>query len=292
MKTQKQIISFLLSFVLMVMFCITALIIFTKATLFNEKFYYKIINENDTMDKMYEEIELNCRGIFIKNNIIINDFNKVIPKDDVSEEVKETVQSISEYICGNTDEIKAFNDEKFIGNINSFNLQYLKDNNIEYTPSIEENMKNIQESLSKNIEGTIQIANYNSLSKNSKIKAIRDKINILNNPILLIGVIAVDILLMALILFTRKRAYKSLSWIGKSFIVSGLIYFLTCYSAMISGFYKKIPILPDYIEGNLVSMITGCLEYLSIIGIISIIMGLLCSIPKWKHEYKKYITKS
>lgn len=288
MKHFKNIISFLLSLVLMFTLILSVFLMFFKSTLVNEDFYNNIMNDKTVTDHVYEELQTGLKYILVKNNIKQNDMGEIITKEQVSEDMKSNIVNIKGYFIGTRDDIPAIDTTKYVEQVNTGLQKYANNNGVVVTDATKDVFNAVKVEASSVLTSELQIVNFSELSKLEGSNKVRNIMIKLNNSGVFVGILAIDILIaLILIIMWRRRIHRGIAWIGYSFMASGLLMTLTFLSGYISKFYNNAPIYPDYIKELIGGVIGGYLLRLSIYGIGLIVIGLILMTVYWVHLYKR-----
>lgn len=289
MKHFKNILSFIVSLILMFCLIISSALIFFRGTLLNDSFYREIINKNNTLDKIDENINKKINYLLLENNISQNVSDEIITKADIQDVIDKSVSNLMDFSLGKTKEIPAVDVSTFVARLNVNINKFIKDNNIGLTKSTAEVFDEIKKSSNEVISSELEPIDYNVLSKSATGQKLQKVVSLINNSKVFFGFIVVDIILSVILLVLwRRRVYRGLAWIGYSFIANGLLIAIVAYSGIISKFYENAAVPSIYLKENISSIIEGYFNSLSKIGIFFVLIGLLFMIFNWIHLYKRY----
>lgn len=289
MKHYKNILSFIVSLILMFCLIISSALIFFRGTLLNDSFYREIINENNTLDKIDENINKKINYLLLENNISQNVSDEIITKADIQDVIDKSVSNLMDFSLGKTKEIPAVDVSTFVARLNVNINKFIKDNNIGLTKSTAEVFDEIKKSSNEVISSELEPIDYNVLSKSATGQKLQKVVSLINNSKVFFGFIVVDIILAVILLVLwRRRVYRGLAWIGYSFIANGLLVSIVAYSGIVSKFYENAAVPSIYLKENISSIIEGYFNSLSKIGIVFVLIGILFMIFNWIHLYKRY----
>lgn len=288
MKHFKNIISFLLSLVLMFTLMLSVFLMFYKSTLVNEDFYIKVMNDNTVTDQVYDSLQKELKYILVKNNIKQGDMGEIITKEQVSEDMKSNIVNIKSYFIGTREDIPAIDTTKYVEQVDSGLQNYVKNNGVVVTNATTDVFNAVKVEAGSTLTSELQIVNFSELSKSPNGNKIRNIMTKVNNSGLFVGILGIDVLIaIILLIMWRKRIHRGIAWIGYSFMASGLLMTLTFVSGYMSKFYNNAPISPDYIKESIAGIIQGYLLKLSTYGIGLIVIGLILMAIYWAHLYKR-----
>ena len=288
MNLYKNIVSFVLSVILIVSLIFSAFFIFYNKTLMNENFYISIINDNNMAQNCYDEIQSNLKYQLTLNNVKPGYVGEVITVDQVSEELKTNITNVIEYFTGKRDDIPNVDASKYMGQVKSGLEKYVKDNNSQITGETTNAIANIEQNDSNIINNQIQIFNFNQLFTFNSVLNMRNIMVKLNNNGFMLILFGIDLIIaIILALLWRKTILKGLSWIGFSSLTAGLLMTAVFLSGFISKFYNNIALNDGYVKEFIASVIQKDLQILSSYGIVLIAVGLILMSFNWINLYKQ-----
>lgn len=288
MKHYKNILSFIVSLILMFCLIISSALIFFRGTLLNDSFYREIINKNNTLDKIDENINKKINYLLLENNISQSVSDEIITKADIQDVIDKSVSNLMDFSLGKTKEIPVVDVSAFAARLNVNINKFIKDNNIGLTKSTAAVFDEIKKSSNEVLSSELEPLDYNVLSKSATGQKLQKVVSIINDSKVFFGFIVVDIMLaVILVVLWRHRVYRGLAWIGYSFIASGLLIAIVAISGLMSKFYENAAVPSLYLKDNIASIIEGCFKNLTIIGISSFFIGILFMIKYWVHLYKR-----
>ena len=289
MKHFKNIISFMISLILMFSLLLTIFLMFFKSTLINENYYNKIIQENKTSEKIYDGIYKDINYILLANNVSQDVAKDVITQKEIDDYENIATNEVTKFFIGKSEEIPAINVDVYMERLNLGINTYIQSNNVRLTQETSNVFNEIKESTKEILSSELEAINYNDLSKSEKGKNIRKISIMINDSKLFVATIVVDVILCLLLIFIWKsRRYRGYAWIGYSFASSGALVSILFISGIVSKFYENSVIYSAYLKENVASIIEGYLIRLSVIGVICFLIGLIFTSIYWKHLYNKY----
>ncbi|MGL5346384.1 MAG: hypothetical protein ACRDA3_03455 [Peptostreptococcaceae bacterium] len=288
-KNIKNIISFIISLVLMFVIVITSGVLFFRGTMLNDQSYINVLEKNNIYDKIYYNINENLEYLLLTNNIPKDTFEGIILKTEVKASVDSYVYSVVDYMKNKKVEIPPLDmnvyEERFNEDINEF----LMFNGMYLNEEFKQNLEEFKSTFMNIIKSDLQVLDFNALSNASSMKAIAKLSGFINSGTVVLGLIMVILVLCLLIaLVWRRRKARIFAWVGYSFVSSGLLVLLVGVSGYISGFYNHVAIGIPYLATAVSAIIKHYLFNLSIIGLIVFIIGICVVFRYWIHLYKKY----
>lgn len=289
MKHFKNIISFMISLVLMFTLLLTIFMVFFKSTLINENYYSKIIQGNKTSEKVYNGIYKDINYILLANNVSQDVAKDIITQKEIYDYENLATGDVIKFFLGKTEEISAVNVDIYMERLNTGIDTYIQNNNVRLTQQTTNVFNEIRESTKEILSSELEPINYNELSKSETAKNIQKISVLICDSKIFIATIVVDVILCLLLIFIWYRSrYKGYAWMGYSFASSGALVSILFISGIISKFYENALINSVSLKANVASIIEGYLTRLSIIGVIFILIGLIFTSIYWRYLYKEY----
>lgn len=285
----KNIISFMISIMLMFLIVATSFTLFFKATILNPKTYINVIEKNNIYTNVYESIYSNIDYLLLTNNMPEDTLDGVISEGEIKKIVDDYIYYVVGFMKNENLEIPAINMESYESRVNEKIDDFLYNHSEYINDDFRYSIQDMNNTILNMIKNDLQVINLNQLSKSSAIKAIAKISNILNNGMLIVIMIGIIILVSLLyIAIWKKRKARRFAWIGYSFMSSGLLVFLIGLSGYISGFYNNFAIAIPYIASAISLIMKKCLLSLTFIGFVVLVIGLCFMSVYWKHLYKRY----
>lgn len=292
MKTTKKFLGSIISIILLIFIFFSNLIIFFKNTVVNEDYYLNIIQKDNIYDNVYEDINEGVKELLIRNNINTSNLSEVISKDEVKEEMNNKINNLFYYLKGINNDIPNDDLSKYADRVNAFLNDYINENNIERTDKIDIALEEVNSGTTTIISRNIDLFLSNLLTKSQKFNIIRKGVTTINKPVVLYGILIVDILLISILfMIFRSIINKAFSYIGKSFIISGLLINLIFSGGYLTRNYKNVPIGPQYIKEFIGNIIDGYFVNIFLLGAISVALGLVLMTVHWILDYNNQKNK-
>ena len=284
----KNVASSIIAILTMFSIILTMGIVFFKTTLINEHMYKNIFEKVGIYDEVLNSIEENVTYALVVNNINKDILDNLISKEEVVDAIDSVTYSVIGFLKGN-DTVTSPNMSIYEKRVDNAINKYLRDNNIYLDQSQKNDIENMKSSIVNIVDSGLQIVNFKELSSFTPIKILSKIVNILNNNLVLIGLIIIDVLLLSVFfLIWKKRRASGFAWVGYTLVSAGLIVFLISFSGYLSKFYEYAIIAIPYVANTVGIIIKNCLLNMSIISLVVIIIGLLSMSIYWKHLYRKY----
>lgn len=289
MKHYKNILSFIISLLLMFTLLLTQGLIFFKQTIIDDSYYRQIISNNDTTNKIYENIYKDINYILLSNNIPVSVSKDIITVAEIDDYIENSISNVESFSLGRSEEIPVLNVDAYMERLNLSINTYIKDNNVGLTKSTAAVFAEVKKSAKEVISSELEMVDYNSLSKSGAGQKLQKVVTTLSDSKVFLGLIIADVILsILLIIIWRRRIHRASAWVGYSFVSSGLLVSIVAYSGIISKFYENAAVPSIYLKENISSIIEGYFNSLSKIGIVFVLIGLLFMIFNWIHLYKRY----
>lgn len=288
MKKVKSGISFLISFIMMLLLLVAMGMLFFMYGIGNEKLYFEVVKDNKTVDDIYEGVNDKLKYVMLSNNIPESVVNNIITKDEVEDSVFTTVSNVLDYIEGNNNSIKKFDSSIYSERLIEAIKSQLTENGVALTPEVLEVLDEIKESANDIIDSEVENIDVSKISSSSYSTKIQKIVAIMTNKTYFLSIIGVYIVLaIALMIMWRKSITRAFSWIGYSSLSSGVLVLVVGLSGYISKFYNNIALTSETLKENISSIIQRYFITLSTIGGIFAIVGIFFVLLYWIHLVKK-----
>lgn len=290
MKTQiKNIISFIISLMLMFVILATSFTVYFRGTILSPETYISVIEKNNIPDDIYENIYSNIDYLVLSNNMPEDILDGVIYKEEIRQVVDDYIYYIIGFMKNEETEIPSINMEIYESRINTKIDDFLEKYSKDISDESRYNIQSMKITILNIVKSDLEFINLNQLSKSSALKTVAKVSTILNDGTLIIGMFGAIVIISSLFfIIWRRRKHRRYAWIGYSFVSSGMLVFLIGLSGYISGFYNNLAIAVPYIAKAMALIIKRCLLNLTFIGFIVLLTGLCFMIVYWKHLYKRY----
>lgn len=248
----KAVISYILTFLLSVFLFALLGLIGINIGIFNENIIFQKLNETNYYENIKTTIEDNIEAILLPSGIPSSVMNDVIKLDKVYLNSKTTIENLfaGKETTIDTTEMKS----TFRKNLE----EYMEENNI--TQFEDQGIEILAEEISKQYKSAMQ---FSFVKYFVKYKEMYQKVIKILIPILI-----VLILIMIIILFVmQKYKHKSLRYIAYADTATGLMLIIAPSILLISEFYKKINISPQYFYNFLVEYIKWDIQIFVYLGV-------------------------
>lgn len=289
MKKYKSILAFFISLLMMFSIIATCGIVFFKNTVLNESTYLRILEEEDTYNKIYKNINDNMEYLLLTNNIPTDILKGIITKDEVRDIVNDYIYYTVSFMRKEESEIVKLNMNIYSSRLNERIDKFILENNLSGNEEFIGHVNELKETALGIIKSDLQVINLHELSKSNAMTKLASVSNILSNNKILLSLVGVIILLSASMCFIwKRRKMRRIAWIGYSFMASGIAVMLVGISGYISGFYNYIAIDIDYLAECMAAIIKGYLISMTQLGGYVFGIGILLMVVYWRYLIKKY----
>ena len=290
-KNIKNVFSFIVSLVLMVVIILGGTTVFFNTTVLNENKYINSLEKNDIYAKIKTNIDNNLKYLMLSSNLDENILNNVISEDEIKDIVDGYVNYFVSYMKREATEIPKLDTSVYYDRIDASLDKYLRENHVTYlNEDVKKDMEEIKNIALQIISSDLNIIDFNALSKSTALRAVASVSSVINN-IAVVGMIGLVVLMLIGIIFliwSKSRAVRAYAWTGYSFISAGMIMTLIGVSGLISKFYNNIALNIDYLVDGITGIIKVYLTQFSIIGSVITIVGFVVLSRYWVHLYRKY----
>lgn len=290
-KNIRNVFSFIVSLVLMVVIILGGTTVFFNTTVLNENKYINSLEKNDIYAKIKTNIDDNLKYLMLSSNLDENILNNVISEDEIKDIVDGYVNYFVSYMKREATEIPKLDASVYYDRIDASLDKYLRENHVTYlNEDVKKDMEEIKNIALQIISSDLNIIDFNALSKSTALRAVASVSSVINN-IAVVGMIGLVVLMLIGIIFliwSKSRAVRAYAWTGYSFISAGMIMTLIGVSGFISKFYNNIALNIDYLVDGITGIIKVYLTQFSIIGSVITIVGFVVLSRYWVHLYRKY----
>lgn len=275
MSKSRKVLSFILSVCLLISMAITIFGVFLNNKLMNSKFYFSTLEKESIIDEIYEDLQVDIKGTFVKNNIAVNndDIENIITKQELSNLVKENIDNIIKYLKGSESKLTDI-DCSVVTNkaINKFQKN-MEEKSIIDNEAANTLISSIEKDIQNQVKTSVDVILLNKILHTSIGDSIHKIARVLLNFKLMIGIFIVDILLVSVMFFLKKSS--AIATIGKTFMVVGIMFFATSLGGFLCKTYNNAPISPSYVQLFIGKIIEGAFKSLILYGIVIALIGLL-----------------
>lgn len=288
MKKYRNFISFIISFLLMIMVIASILVVFLKDTLLNDEYYIRVLDKQNVSRSVYDEIKKQLEYPLLANNIPRDLLDGVISEQEVRNEIEDIVVDICEYFRGDKKSVEKFNAEKYKNRCSEALNKYLTDKKIDLTEESKKDLAAIIDDSAEVVSTEIEWMNYSKLCSTNAVSSIRDKIIFLDDRSIIyaLGVLQVACIVL-LFLMWKNRKHRACAWLGYSLISAGLMLFIVFFSGYVSGFYENINFLQPQLKIVICEVLETMMVSLSKYGAIIAVLGIVFLSVYWRHLYRR-----
>ena len=291
-KFIKNILSFIISLMLMFVILATSLTVFLKDTLLNPETYTKVIEKNEICHEIYINIYSNIDYFVLTNNMPEDILDGVITEDEIKQIVNNNIYYVIGFMNGEDSEIASIDMEIYESRINTKIDKFLTTNSKDISDEFKNSVDYTKVKVLNIVKNDLEIINLNELSKSSALQHAARIGAFLNRSKLVMGMCgAIIIISLLFFIIWVKRKVRRYAWIGYSFLSSGVLIFMIGLIGYISGFYDNLAIGIPYMAMAVSLIIKKCLLKLTFIGLFVLIIGLCFISIYWNHLYKRYKKK-
>lgn len=288
MRKYKSILAFFISLLIMFTIIATCSVVFFKNTVLSESTYTKVLERENTYNKIYDNINENIKYLMLTNNIPTDTLSGVITEDEVRDTVNDYIYYTVSYMRKEESQITKLDMDTYTKRIDEKMDKFIKENNLSKNAEFMGHVNEIKGTALNIIKGDLEVVNLNELSKSSYMTKLASLSYILNSNKVIVSLIAIIILLSAsMCLIWKRRKIRRVVWVGYSFMAGGLTVMLIGISGYLSNFYKHIAIDIDYLAEAIAAIIKNYLITLTQIGSFIFLIGILLMAVYWRHIIKK-----
>ena len=277
----KVIASFIIGILLMFSIIITILSGFIKFIVLNQNTYINTLEKKETYDKIYTYLDGNLEYILTINDIGIEVKDGVISEEELEEEINNFIKSLINYFAIGESVIDKVDYEKYSKRFSENLDKYIRNNNTQ------EQINLLKSEATQIIKSEIEIINTDIIFNSSIMGKIAKITSIFSRGAYLFPLILVTLFIVIIKVIWKSDNIRFYQWIGNSIISAGIFNFLLFFSGYVSDFYNEIAIYIVYLKDFFAELIKTWLLELSLIGILTWIIGSIMIIPIIKNYIKR-----
>ena len=264
MKILKNILTVLLSFLLMIGILCSSFLFITNNYL-NKKYLLKKFDEMNLYSSVYEEVREGFENYIYQSGLDISIIDKICAK----EKVKQDIISVVDYIYG--DEKATIDSTEIRQNLDIAINEYVEKEGRKLSKQETENINKFEDLIENSYKEKIGIYQKGSDKISGKIPLILS----LTKKARLISLISSAVVLILLVIVNAKKVSFAGSFFGVSFLSSGMIMIIA--KSIINS---KIPInelviFTKSLSSVIIDVISSILSTIQLVGVSYIVLGIL-----------------
>lgn len=273
----KDIISFIISLLLMFTLLIIQISLFVNYRLLNSEFYKNTIEKTNYFTLLNSEIDEAFMNLSVMTAIPKDVFTNAISKDFIKGETLKSIDNVSQYMKYKNDLLGIKTDTKvFEESMNKYLEVYAKEKSIEINNDIKGQIKEVSVSAGDMIDRYVNLFNVEAVARFGEFQKFRSLCYYVGNyNLVYISSSVALILLLVLVLLNRRRTWKAYMWAGSSFVAAG---FMTIVPAALALIYKipyRISITTPHLKEGLTNFMLGYVYFLLLSGIACAAVGVM-----------------
>lgn len=264
-----RVLSFFL--VLFIMFLIPLLVF--RLSLSNKNYYNDIFENNGAKAEICQDANDSIRLSYINNNISYRKYKFVVDEEVLYDDFTSTINSLLDYLTGNTDSMQFFDTNKYIIQFDSTMASDSCNNNLEISDK-DNVVSNIRSDINNAVwnsidsTGVIKYANSSGLLSNvQKITAI------LSGDMLLIVIVSMVIIIVILMFCIGKM--KLIKYVSLSMIISGIIMSVVSFSGYLTKMYYNSPIGAQWLRKSVGDIIKNTFIDITVYSSVLVVLGII-----------------
>lgn len=272
----KDVLRFLVSFILMFALIAMQLCFFINNRLLNGEFYKGVLNKSDYFSLMRKEIDFGFQNLSMMTSIPEDVFKNALSNSDYKnlsyinmESAESYMKYESEYIDNKVD-TKVFSDS-----VKNYVENYAKENNVVIDDTLTSQMDQIISDAGNIVDNHAVLFNIAAVEKYPEFQKFRSVLHLIDkNTVTSIFVVA--ILMIILILLNTNRPRRSFLWIGSSFIPASIMMLVPSILALIYRIPYRFAVDTSYLKEALKVISMGYIFYFIQAGLMFLILGVCC----------------
>lgn len=270
MSKFREILRFLVSFLLMFAVIIMQLSFFVNLRVLNGDFYKNTLSKSDYFSLMRKDIDFGFKNLSLVTSIPEESFTSSVSDEAIRELANRNISSAEDYMKYNNKYIDNKIDNKIIYD----NLQkYAVKNNIKVGTDLKTQLLGVSQDAGNIINNYAVLFNISAVDKYSQFQSFRKLIYMIYS-IKIISIIAVLLMVTLLVFLNKRRQRRIFLWIGSSLIPAAI---MTLVPSILALYYKipyRFSVDSDYLKVALRDISLGYLKYFTTTGVIILLMGI------------------
>lgn len=283
----KVISSFIIGTLLMFSITVTILSGFIKFIVLNPNTYIRTLEKKETYNQIYTYLDGNLEYILTINDIGIEVKDDIINKGELEEEINNFIKSLIKYFIVGESVVENVDYEKYSKRFSENLDKYIRDKSIFINNNTQEQIELLKNEATQIIKSELEIINTDIIFNSSIIAKISKIASVFYRGIYLFPLILVALFIVIIKLIWKSDNIRFYQWIGNSIISAGIFNFVLFFSGYISYFYNDVAIYVVYLKDFFAELIKTWLLELSLVGILSCLIGSIMIIPIIKNYIKR-----
>jgi len=278
MKLVRIAVTFILSFLLMMLLIVNELSFVTSSTLLNSNFYSTPLTQASYYDHLGTEIEKGFINVGLASGFPKEVFVNSIDRSWLKLQGNAYIASVIDYLCLKTDTIRyEFNSKPLEAKLNQKIVSYAKQMG---SPITQEDLTSTNALLLKGVQQRVMIVD----PQNSIFVSLRHFTGLLVRGKIYL-VFTGLLILLCLFLVNLKEPYKFIHWLAYSFISTGLFIIIPSSLLLISSVLNRLAVHDLYLRQAVGAILERFVSYTLYTGLATLIIGILL-------VFASYIRKS
>lgn len=273
MSKVKDLLRFLVSFLLMFAVILMQFSFFVGVRLLNGDFYKDTLNKSEYFSLMRKDIDYGFKNLSMITSIPEESFISAVSNEAIKELALRNINSVEAYMKYENKYI----DNKIDSNVIYESLQkYIAKNNLKEDENLKAQLKAVSEDAGNTINNYAVLFNINVVDKYPQFQSFRKNLYLLYS-IRVMAIIAVVLMIMLLVLLNKNRPRRVFLWVGSSFIPAAI---MTLVPSILAIYYKipyRFSIENEYLKVALKDISIGYINYFIVTGTIILLAGIACT---------------
>lgn len=292
----KNIKAIIISITLAIVLLLTSASMLFKLEVLSPTTYTKALEENKIYSEIYEDIYADINKYVADNNLPKGIFANVISKSDVIEVINNDVFSVVGYIKNEIKKIPSINMFEFGTRVEESLNNYIESDAYKAYVSENSSRRNfekldvdvIKADILGEIEDRLAIIDNKAISESAGIVTLSKYAKILDNGLVIIGLLVMVFVLCGLYLpIWKRRKKRKFAWIGATVAVSGIILIIVGVIGARTGVAENVASSAPYLATVIGSVIKGLFGKFRIAGASLLVVGTLLASIYFKSKVKR-----
>lgn len=277
MKLVRIAVTFVLSFLFMMLLIVNELSFVTSSTLLNSQYYSKTLTQASYYDHLGTEIEKGFINVGLASGLPQEVFVNSIDRSWLQLQGNAYLASVIDYLSLKNDAIRfEFNNKPLEATLNQRIVSYAKQMGSPITP---EDLTSTNALLLKGVQQRVMIVD----PQNSLFVSLRHFTGLIVKGKIYF-VFAGLLILLCLFLVNLKEPYKFVDWLAYSFISTGLFILIPSSLLLISSVLNRLAVHDLYLRQAVGALLERFVSYTLYTGLATLIIGILLVFASYNYN--------
>jgi hypothetical protein len=265
---------------------IMQLSLFVNFKVLNGDFYKNTLNRSDYFSLMRKDIDFGFKNLSLITSIKEEVLISSVSDEALKELAYKNISSAEDYMKYKSKYINNKIDTKIIYNNIERDVQK---SNVKIDANLKNQLLTVSEDVGNLINNYVVLFNISAVDKYPQFQSFRSLLYRVYS-LKTMSIVSVLLIITLLTLLNRGRSRRTFLWIGSSLIAAAIITLVPCVLALYYKIPNRFSIDSTYLNLALRDISLGYIKYLTISGVIVLLVG-LCSMCAYTCLSKKAYSK-